>query len=182
MLIVGATVGWCVHVQSIWTGLNGQADNIQAVGKVQAKNKAIPEVDISYFFTRHIATELVLTYPQIVDNNLNGSLLGSVTVLPPSLLVQYHITNLGAIEPHVGAGVNYTIFTSRYVTSSIQSSRSSFGWAAQVGADYHLNKRLSVNVDFKYARLSTDVISNGRTLGKVNLDPTMVGVGVGYQF
>lgn len=174
---------WLVRVRAVqldWA--NGQADNMQAVGDVQAQNKVIPEVDISYFFNRNIAAELVLTYPQTVDVNLNGTSLGSVKALPPSLLVQYHFTNFGAIEPYVGAGLNYTIFTNRDVTSGIQSSKSSFGLAAQVGADYHLNKHWSLNVDLKYAQMSTDVISGGSTIGKVNLDPTMFGAGVGYQF
>lgn len=174
---------WLVRVRAVqlnWA--NGQADGMQAVGKVQAQNETIPEVDVSYFFTRQIATELVLTYPQTVDINLDGSSLGSVKALPPSLLVQYHFTNLGAFEPYVGVGVNYTIFTDRNVTSGVQSSKSSFGWAAQVGADYHLNKKWSLNVDLKYATIATDVLVNGSKVGKVNLDPTMVGVGFGYQF
>jgi hypothetical protein len=35
-----------------------------ASDRIGVSNKTIPEVDISYFFTKNIAAELVLTYPQ----------------------------------------------------------------------------------------------------------------------
>ena len=79
---------------------------------LSVNNKTIPEVDITYFFHKNIAAELVLTYPQDVDIKtaaLGG--IGHVQALPPSLLLQYHFTDLGAFKPYVGAGVNYTFFS-----------------------------------------------------------------------
>jgi outer membrane protein len=81
-------------------------------------NKTMPELDISYFFTPNFAAELILTYPQKHDIRSNGSALGdlgkigSVKHLPPTLLAQYHFTNFGAFKPYVGAGINYTRFSS----------------------------------------------------------------------
>jgi len=166
---------------------NGQADNMQAnVGKVEASDRWIPEVDISYFFTKNIAAELVLTYPQDVDIKINGTKQGTIGALPPSLLVQYHFTDLGAFKPYVGAGVNYTFFSKRsnILNGAARVDRDSFGLAAQVGLDYALTKNWSLNFDVKYVQMNTDVTltASGTKVGKVNLDPMLYGIGVGYRF
>lgn len=166
---------------------NGQKDGLPASlggAKVEADSRWIPEVDLSYFFTPNIAAELVLTYPQEVDILVGGAKLGSIKALPPSLLLQYHFTQLGAFKPYVGLGVNYTIFSSRKDIGGIASvERSSVGVAAQVGADYMLNKNWSLNLDVKYIQMATDVMVNGTgKVGKVDLNPITAGIGVGYRF
>ena len=104
----------------------------------------------------------MLTYPQEVEIRAGSSSLGKVKALPPSILVQYNFTDFGVIRPYVGAGVNYTIFSSRKGlgggTYALESS--SLGYVAQVGADYMLDKQWGLNVDVKYIRMSTDVITN----------------------
>jgi len=160
---------------------NANKDN-QLPAEVEAKNLWIPEVDISYFFTKNIAAELVLTYPQKIDIKLGGSKLGDISALPPSLLVQYHFTDLGAFKPYVGAGVNYTVFTERDVTSAIKVDQSSVGLAAQVGFDYFLTKNVALNFDVKYIQMSSDVKVSDVKRDKVQLNPITAGVGVGYRF
>ncbi|MGE5469950.1 MAG: OmpW/AlkL family protein [Bacteroidota bacterium] len=161
---------------------NANKDNLLPA-QVEAKDRWIPEVDISYFFTKNLATELVLTYPQTVDIKLGGSKIGNVHALPPSLLLQYHFTDLGAFKPYVGAGVNFTIFTDREVTSTpIEVNRTSAGLAAQVGFDYFLTKNVALNFDVKYIQMSTDVKVGGTKMDKVELNPVTAGVGVGYRF
>ena len=159
---------------------NGHKDGLPTA--IEAKDLWIPEVDISYFFTKNIATELVLTYPQKVDIKAAGTTIGNVHALPPSLLVQYHFTDLGAFKPYVGAGVNYTLFTDRNVVGDIHVDQGSIGLAAQVGFDYFLTKNIALNFDVKYAQISTDVKLGATKLGKLDLNPVMAGVGVGYRF
>ncbi|UCV14471.1 OmpW/AlkL family protein [Quatrionicoccus australiensis] len=175
-----------VRARAVHIGFdNGQADGLGGATVVEAKDRWIPEVDLSYFFTKNIAAELVLTYPQKIDIKLNGGQLGTIKALPPSLLLQYHFTDLGAFKPYVGAGLNYTIFTDRKnigATADVDSS--SWGLAAQVGFDYLIDKNWSVNLDVKYIQMSTDVhlTGGGAKLGKVDLNPITAGVGVGYRF
>lgn len=170
-------------------GVGVQANNIRA------QNKLIPEFDISYFFTKNIAAELVLTYPQRVNvySNLTPGPLGTVTALPPSLLLQYHFTELGAIKPYIGAGVNYTIFGNRNNFSVAGYSnvatvdQSSFGFVGQVGADYMFDKHWGMNVDLKYATMSTNVTGQNvlggyGNIGKLTLNPWMPAVGMTYKF
>ena len=78
-----------------------------ASDRISVSSKTIPELDVSYFFTKNIAAELVLTYPQKHDVSLDGAKIGTVKHLPPTLLVQYHFLPDASFRPYVGAGVNY---------------------------------------------------------------------------
>ncbi len=180
---------WMVRVRA--TNLNwenGQSTATIQAGvsglDVKAKNKTIPEFDITYFFSKNIAAELVLTYPQRVEVTAVSGSLGKVTALPPTLLAQYHFTQFGPFKPYVGAGVNYTRFGSRYLGDQDQYSveKSSFGYAAQIGADYMLTKNWGVNFDVKYMQIKTDVITGGASVGTLDLSPIATSVGVTYKF
>jgi outer membrane protein len=179
---------WMVRVRAVdllWQ--NGQSGAVVQGADVKAANKVIPELDVSYFFTKNIAAELVLTYPQTIDINYTSSQtkLGSIKALPPSLLLQYHFTNFGAFKPYIGAGVNYTIFTSRNTLSNGAYSvdNSSFGAVGQIGMDYMFDKNWGLNLDLKYATMSTNVTTAaGADGGKLTLNPWMPAVGVTYKF
>ncbi len=181
---------WMLRVRAVdllWQ--NGQTDTV-STANVKAKNQLIPEFDISYFFTKNIAAELVLTWPQQVNitagpGNTN---VGKISALPPSLLVQYHFTDLGAFKPYVGAGVNYTIFGNRQnfpgLGNSVQVDQNSVGFVAQVGTDYMFDKNWGMNFDLKYATMSTNVttVQGNNNLGKLTLNPFMPAIGVTYKF
>ena len=184
---------WMVRVRAVdllWqNGQSGGNGTVQS-GNIKAKNQVIPEFDVSYFFTKNIAAELVLTYPQKVDITAGSSnnVIGTVKALPPSLLAQYHFTDLGAFKPYVGAGVNYTIFSNRSnfpaAGNSVQVDQNSVGFVGQVGADYMFDKNWGLNLDVKYATMSTNVttVQGGTNLGKLTLNPWMPAVGVTYKF
>ena len=173
---------WQVRVRAVHL----ESDNGGAAGAagVSINDKVIPELDISYYFTPNFAAELVLTYPQKQDVRLNGAKIGSLKHLPPSLMAQYHFTNFGAFKPYVGAGINYTRFSSVKDTVGIDwdVKRNSWGGALQVGFDYALDKNWSLNFDIKKVYIDTDVSVGGANVGKFKVDPLLVGVGVGYRF
>ena len=184
---------WMIRVRAVdllfQNGQSGGNGSVQALN-IKAQNQWIPEVDVSYFFTKNIAAELVLTYPQQVNitagsGNTN---VGKITALPPSLLAQYHFTDLGAFKPYVGLGVNYTIFGNRQnfpaLGNSVTVNQSSIGVVGQIGMDYMFDKNWGMNVDLKYATMSTEVktVSGGTNLGTLTLNPWMPAVGVTYKF
>lgn len=156
------------------------------VGKVSAEDRWIPEIDFSYFMTKNLALELVLTYPQQVDIHTSAlGKIGHVDVLPPSLVLQYHFTDLGMFKPYVGVGLNYTIFTKKSFNTAlgkVSVDNDSVGAVAQVGADFMLNKNWSLNVDVKYITMDTQVKLNGAKLGTLDLNPITAGIGIGYRF
>jgi len=179
---------WMVRVRAVDLIWNNGQTGIAQTQNLKAKNQVIPEFDVSYFFTKNIAAELVLTYPQQVTINNNSGTAGKITALPPSLLLQYHFTDLGAFKPYVGAGVNYTLFSNRQnfpaYGNTVQVEPSSFGAVGQVGMDYFFDKNWGLNVDVKYATMATNVqaVAGGANLGKLTLNPWMPAVGVTYKF
>jgi outer membrane protein len=60
----------------------------------------------------------------------------------------------------------------------------SFGFAAQVGADWMLTNRASINFDVKYVNIETEVSNNttGAKLFDLDINPWVIGLGVGYRF
>ena len=61
----------------------------------------------------------------------------------------------------------------------------SFGYALQVGLDYKITEKVYLNLDIKKLYLSTEArVNAGGTKVKadVDIDPLLVGVGIGYRF
>ena len=172
---------WLVRARAV----SLQATNNDSSGLgLSIDNKVIPEVDVTYFFTPNLATELILTVPQ--QQNLHSSKLnadiGTLKHLPPTLLMQYHFQADG-FKPYLGVGVNFTQFSDVALTvNGADVGRTSTGLAFQMGVDVPITKKLSFNVDVKQLSMSTDVYLNGSRLGTYHIDPLLMGVGVGYRF
>lgn len=159
-------------------------------GDTELTNSYVPELDLSWFFTPNIAVELIAAVsPHDVDavgTSLGTVDLGSVWLLPPTVLLQYHHPLPHGFKPYVGAGVNYTVFFDEDAPGGTVTSidyENSFGWALQFGVDYMLNEHWLLNVDVKKLFLSTDVSLNGGAItADVDINPWIVGAGIGYRF
>lgn len=152
---------------------------------LNVNKKLVPELDISYFITPNIAAELILTYPQKHNIRAGSTYIGSLRHLPPTLSAQYHfLPESNTVRPYVGAGVNYTNFSSVNLPAAYDVQRGSFGLSIQAGADFPVTKNISVNVDVKKVQIRADVISTATDTkaGTLKVDPTLIGVGVGYRF
>ena len=171
---------WLVRVRAA----NLDMTNKDATGLgLSVNDKLIPEVDVSYFFNKNVAAELVLTVPQKQIVSMNGADIGSFNHLPPTLLLQYHFTDLGGYKPYVGAGVNYTKISSvNLLNGGATLDSHSWGGALQAGVDIPLDKKWSINFDVKKIYIKTDVYVGGANQGTLSLDPVMVSAGVGYRF
>ena len=149
---------------------------------LSVNNITLPEVDISYFFTPNIAAELNLTVPQQHDVMSNSAKIGTLSHLPPTLLVQYHFPMKG-YKPYVGVGINYTKFTTSDIGSgTITPDSSSWGGALQVGVDVPLSGNMYFNFDVKKVYIGTNINTGGNSLGSFRVDPLLVGVGLGWRF
>jgi outer membrane protein len=60
--------------------------------------------------------------------------------------------------------------------------RSSVGLALQLGFDYKIDKNWSLNFDIKKIQIDSDVFVAGEKISNVQIDPLLIGVGVGYRF
>lgn len=170
---------WLVRLRALH--MNVDNDTSRGVD-LELDDKTFPEIDFSYFFTPNLAAELILTYPQKHDVDLNGAGIGSIKHLPPTLLLQYHFMPQNKFKPYVGAGLNYTRLTSVDVPSGVSVDRNSFGLAVQAGFDYKLTRHWYLNVDVKYIDIDTEVKAGGAKLTTLQVDPVLYSVGIGYRF
>lgn len=149
----------------------------------------VPELDITYFFTKNIAVELILgVTPHKIygEGSLSGLDVGKVWLLPPTLTLQYHFTELGAFKPYVGVGVNYTVFfnTTTYDVQSLDV-KNSWGFALQAGFDYMFDRHWGFNVDVKKIFLEPDFdvgVGTAVLPGTADLNPWLVAAGITYRF
>jgi outer membrane protein len=170
---------WHVRVRA----LNLDPANKDSTGlDLTVNSKVFPEVDISYFFSPEFSAELILTYPQKHTIKAGGTEIGSLKHLPPTLTAQYHFTGLGSFVPYVGAGINYTRFSSVDLPDGVSIKKDSWGAALQVGVDVPIDKTMSFNFDVKKVQIATDVSAGGAPLGEFKVDPLLVGVGLGWRF
>ena len=177
---------WMVRMRATYLDMANKSDPVGGIGasdRVTVNNKWIPELDVTYFFTPHIAAELVLTVPQKQDVYLDGNRIGSFKHLPPTLLLQYHFRPEATWRPYVGAGLNFTrIWGADIAGGAMSLDRWSVAPALQIGMDYRLTRNWFLNADVKKVWLSSDVTAGGVKVSEAKLDPWLFSVGVGYRF
>lgn len=187
---------WLVRVRAVNvdTANKSSAIPLLAVPKdaIHVEDKTIPELDISYFFTKNIAAELILTVPQKHDVKVTGSALGgfkagSFYLLPPTLTAQWHFNPDGDFRPYVGLGVTYSDYSSVDLrvpgVTKLKLDDDYFGPAVQLGFDYKLTKNLFLNLDVKKAHVRSDLEADGiGKVSRVKVDPLLIGVGLGWRF
>lgn len=167
--------------------------------EVSVDNSPAPEIDITYMATDNIGFELIAATTKHSASGVSGTTgsigrLASTWVLPPTLTAQYHFAPEGAVRPYVGAGINYTIFWNEDATDALETAvgptsvrmSDSFGWAVQAGVDIPINGRMFLNLDVKYIDINTTATLTTTAAGTqtvdINLDPLVVGVGIGMKF
>jgi len=173
---------WMVRARAV--GLDMSNKDSTGLG-LNVNNKKIPEIDISYFINKNVAVELILTVPQkqTVNSTALGTDIGTFKHLPPVITLQYHFDNFADFKPYVGAGLNYTQITQvNLLDGGANINSHSWGGALQAGIDFPIDKNLSFNIDIKKLSLKTDVFVGGANRGVLKLDPTLIGVGLGYRY
>lgn len=183
---------WQVRVRAlgIMTENDGSVHQVPGAD-LSYSDTVTPELDFSYYVTPEVSAELILgaSYAKVFGDGSAAGLgrVGKAWFLPPTLTLQYHVPGLGAFQPYVGAGVNYTMF---FDTSngSLQDFDidNDFGWVAQAGADFMIDAHWGLNLDVKKLSLEPDWsarLGDGtRVDGKAKLNPLLVGTGVTYRF
>ncbi|OJU84083.1 MAG: hypothetical protein BGO06_27955 [Shinella sp. 65-6] len=189
---VAAKSPWQIRVRGLGviTENSGFVDGIPG-SDLSFSDTVVPELDISYFFTDNIAAELILgtTYANVTaDGSIAGlGKVGKTWLLPPTLTLQYHFTDLGAFKPYVGAGVNYSLFYHQSGTGAFTDLdvKNTLGAALQVGFDYMLDDHWGMNFDVKKLFLEPEwkgTTGGGTLTGKAKLNPWLIGTGVTYRF
>ncbi len=176
---------WMVRARLLLVAPNESA-NVSIGGDVLIDNSVVPEVDVTYFFTKNIAAELIAAVTPHDVSHTFGVDLGSAWLLPPTLTLQYHFDPDGpAMRPYVGVGVNYTTFFGVDEPAGLNISYDdSWGLALQAGVNIPFGDGWSANIDIKYININTDVTITGgvNATADVDINPVVVGFGVGYRY
>ena len=171
--------GWMLRARAVQVKME---DNGTSGLGWTAENKSLMALDVSYFLNKNVAVELLWPSTQTHAVTAAGVNKGSFAVSPHALVLQYHLTDWPRIQPYLGAGINNTQYSSANFTGNETVDRSSWGAALQIGANFPVDKNWSINVDMKKLYSQTDIESSGVHQGTLKLNPTLMGVGVGYRF
>ena len=86
----------------------------------------------------------------------------------------------------MGAGINYTLFFQEKTTGPLAGSsvhfKDSVGLALHAGVDYKLSDKWLTSIDMRWIQIDTKASVNGAPVGKVNIDPWVLGAALGYRF
>jgi outer membrane protein len=169
--------------------------------KVGVANDTQLGLTLAYKLTDNIGIELLAATPFKHDITGAGVLagvgkLGDIKHLPPTLSVQYYPMGANsAIQPYVGAGLNYTIFFEESTSSTLNNAGTidflaglagapagtitsvssqdldldnSFGLAAQVGIDFMITEKFGVNAAVWWIDIDTEAtITSSTNIGDV---------------
>ncbi len=156
--------------------------------------------DVTYFFTRNLAVQVLATFINTQVQSAGASALlgpfpddnvGAVDLLPPIVTAQYHFNRISGshMEPYVGIGFNYNHFGNesgqlRTVGASVDDQ---FGFVAEIGTDIDLSvigPGLFGNFNFKYLYTEADVEvdANSALNDTLEINAYIVGAGIGYRF
>lgn len=197
IIVRAGAVTVTTHEDSDAIKLNG----VKAAGtKASLNNNTQLGLNFAYMVTDHVGVELLAATPFEHEakisglGNLDGK-LATFKHLPPTLsAVWYPMDSSWKFQPYVGLGVNYTWFFDEKVSGSAKQKGfsnfkvdNSWGWAAQIGADYMLTDKLMINGQIRYIKIDTDAkvtALNGAAKAKVGIDvkPWVYMVGLGYKF
>jgi outer membrane protein len=161
-------------------------------GQVNVSGGVSHELTGTYLLTNHWALQLIAASTEhrisAGDTALGHVDVGSAWVLPPTLTVQYHFLPDRRFSPYVGVGVTVAFFYATQPSEPVVTKFSlstTAGPALDVGFDYNFSGHWFANFDAKQMFLNTtaniDSVA-GRVAAKTSLNPTVVGVGIGYRF
>ncbi len=156
------------------------------------------ELAVSYTFQPEWAVELSFQRPNLDIDVAGGGgstfHAGSARIGLTALTLQYHIFVVGRARPYLGIGAHLAsisgfkpsqeLVAGNVATISFDSSAS---LTAQVGLDYDVTDRISINADVKYHDVGADaklMLPSGdpwQSL-RVDLDPWVLALGVGFRF
>lgn len=180
--------------------------NVNGVGDVgmavEVNNNTQLGLNFVYLFDSHYAIEVLaatpfshdITLTNTSDNalELGDAKLANTKQLPPTISVLYYFNSAGAVQPYIGAGLNYTVFFDEQFVSDREAQSftelkldDSFGVAVQAGFDYSINDNMLVNASLRYIDIDTEAnFGVLDTTAKVSteIDPWVFSLMLGYKF
>ena len=185
--IFGDPHDWMIRVRAIDVHPDSDSSiaGLAPGTEVDVDRQIVPEIDFTYFFDDHLAAELIVAVSRHSVATTTGVNLGNVLVIPPQLTFQYHfLPDNEYIRPYAGVGGGYLFFVDENpgAVNDIDYD-DGFSFTLQIGADFPIDENWSFNADLKRIYHNVDATINGGAItADVDLDPWVIGFGVGYRF
>ena len=169
--------------------VNPKSDNGSLVGgtlDVEVGSSVRPTITAEYFVRDNLGIEVLAALPFQHDVDIAGlGKVGSTKHLPPTVSLQYHFGQ-NKLRPFLGAGVNFTRFSSEKTTGALTESKldldSSWGLAAHAGVDFQVTDRSAIRFDLRWIDIDSDVKLDGVKIGTANIDPLVYGAAYVIRF
>jgi len=170
---------------------------------VTVDSNATLSLGATLYFSKNFAVDVLGALPFKHDIKLTaaaasaleattGETVASTKQLPPTISAQWHFLPGNVADPYVGVGVNYTNFFNKETQGALAGTHlvlpPSWGLAAQAGVDFNFGSGYVLQLDVRYAKISTHakVMTAGGALvldvGDVNIDPMVYGINFGKHF
>ncbi len=155
--------------------------------KTRIDSNARPTLTVEYFIKDNLGIEILAATPFKHDIKIDGlGRVGTVKQLPPVISLQAHFDTNTPFKPFLGVGVNWTSFFSEKSEGALAGSKldvkHSFGLALHAGTDYRISERSAIRADIRWIDINSDVHLNGKKIGKVDIDPLVVGASYIMKF
>lgn len=154
----------------------------------------------SYLVDDWFGLELVgatpFSHDLILETGSGDITIGETKHLPPTVMAQFYMPEIGPINAYVGAGVNYTFFFEDRIDDAVVTPvvgadvdvklSNSWGVAWEVGADIMINDNFLFNISAWSIDIDTEarIYANDVRVDKIDveIDPMVYMMGVGYRF
>lgn len=158
--------------------------------RTDVDGEGTPTLGVTYHVTDNIGVEAWGAADKFGHRvRTEGGKAASVSAQPVALSGQYRFGQTGdTVRPFVGLGVHETNFSEETATAGgpyagrrigVETVR---GPMATAGVDVDLAENWFARADVRYLHGDSDVRLDGAPAGEANLEPVVVGVGVGVRF
>jgi len=167
---------------------NGQ---LLSGGSAKASNNMSVTFDLGCDVTKNISVSVTSGFPvkpHVTGEGAAASLgiLGKVRYGPAIFSGQYRFPKVGRFRPYVGGGAAYAIIFKNF-DGSVKNLQVNNNWGSviQGGAEYEVNSKYTLFVDFKEVWLAVNahgVLDDGTNVkARVKLNPSLVTVGIKFH-
>lgn len=148
-----------------------------------------PTLSGSWFANDNIAVELWGAADRFeTDVNLANGARGKFKQQPIAVSGQYHFGQASQpIRPFVGLGYYQSEIDQEHFDPTVAGANhvgldTPRGPMATVGADFNITERVFARADARYMQGDAEAKVGGVPVGELDLDPWVVGVGIGARF
>lgn len=158
-------------------------------GTVEVPTMVLPDVDISYFLTDHIAITGqagALKARFKIRDSLYGDIdVGSIWTLPVALSFDYHLLPDARFNPYAGLGAVATWYKGAEPASPLVKDFSverQISPMIRLGMDVKMTEKWFANGEMRLVLPPTQVLTNSGVTARTDTKSLSLGFGVSYRF